>query len=124
MVFVESLVEVVDNSGGKQGRCIRILTPISVFCRRPGTLGNYILISLRRLLLFKKVKKSSIYKGLIVRTLRIVKRSVGLLNFDRSAIVLLNRKNEPLGSRIKGSIGKEIRENNITKVISLALGII
>jgi large subunit ribosomal protein L14 len=124
MIFVESLVDVVDNSGGKQGKCIRILTPITLVCRRPGFLGNYILISLRKLLLHKKVKKSSIYKGLIVRTLNIVKRAVGFLQFDKNAIILINKKNEPLGSRIKGVIGKEIRDFNISKVVSLSIGLI
>lgn len=124
MLFVETIVDIVDNSGGKQGKCIRILTPISLICRRSGTIGNYILITLRKVIFFKKVKKGSIYKGLIIRTRKTVERSIGFLRFDKNAVILLNKKNEPLGSRVKGVLGKEIREFKNTKVLSLALGLL
>jgi large subunit ribosomal protein L14 len=123
MIFVESLVDIVDNSGGKQGKCIRILSPISLVCRRPGIIGNFVLIVLRKITLIRKVKKGSIYKALIVRICKIVERSIGFLNFDQNAVVLLNKKNEPLGSRIKGLLGKETRENKTVKVVSLAFGL-
>jgi large subunit ribosomal protein L14 len=124
MIFVESIIDIADNSGGKQGKCIRILTPISLICRRPGVLGNYILLTLRKIILLKKVKKGSIYKGLIIRTLKIVERAIGYLKFDKNAVVLLNKKNEPLGSRVKGIIGKEVRETKNSKVVTLALGLL
>jgi large subunit ribosomal protein L14 len=124
MIFVESLLEIVDNSGGKQGRCIRVLTPVSLNCKRPGLLGNFILITVRKILIIKKVKKGNIYKGLIVRTSKIVERSIGFLKFDKNSIILLNKKNEPIGSRIKGILGKETRENKNVKITSLATGII
>lgn len=124
MIFVESLVEIVDNSGGKQGKCIRVLTPRSSVGRRPAVLGNFVLIAMRRVLAMKKIKKGSIYKGLIVRTVKIVERSIGFLKFDHNAVILLNKKNEPLGSRIRGVLGKETRENRNVKISSLALGLI
>ncbi len=124
MIFVESILDVVDNSGGKQGKCIRILTPISLVCRRPGLLGNYILVTLRKVITLKKVKKGSIYKGLIIRTVKIVERAIGFLKFDKNAVILLNKKNEPLGSRIKGILGKEVREMKNTKVVTLASGLL
>jgi large subunit ribosomal protein L14 len=124
MIFVESILEVVDNSGGKQGKCIRVLTPISLTCRRFGTLGNYILLTLRKVIPLKKVKKGSIYKGLIIRTIRLVERSIGFLQFDKNSAILLNKKNEPIGSRIKGLLGKEVRETKNSKVITLAAGLL
>lgn len=124
MIFVESILEVVDNSGGKQGKCIRILSPVTLRCKVPGVLGSFVLVSLRKVLPLRKVKKGCIYKGLIVRTRKVVRRVIGYLKFDSNAVVLLNKKNEPLGSRIKGVLGKETRELKNAKVVSLALGII
>jgi large subunit ribosomal protein L14 len=124
MIFVESLIDIVDNSGGKQGKCIRVLTPLSIICRRPGTIGNFVLVAMQKIFIMKKIKKGSIYKGLIVRTLKIIERSIGFLKFDQNAIILLNKKNEPIGSRIKGILGKETRENRNVKIVSLSLGLI
>ena len=42
------------------------------------------------------------------------------LRFDSNAVVLLDEKNEPRGTRIFGPVARELREKNFMKIISLA----
>ena len=40
--------------------------------------------------------------------------------FDKNAAVLINDKNEPRGTRIFGSVARELREKKFMKIVSLA----
>ena len=42
------------------------------------------------------------------------------VRFDSNAIVLLDEKNEPRGTRIFGAVARELREKNFMKIVSLA----
>jgi large subunit ribosomal protein L14 len=42
------------------------------------------------------------------------------IRFDDNAAVLLNKDNNPRGSRIFGPIAREIRDANFMKIVSLA----
>jgi len=42
------------------------------------------------------------------------------IRFDENAAVVLTDKNNPKGSRIFGPVARELREQNFTKIISLA----
>jgi hypothetical protein len=44
--------------------------------------------------------------------------------FDQNARVLLNKENNPRGSRIFGPVSREVRHNNFTKIISLATEVV
>jgi large subunit ribosomal protein L14 len=124
MIFVETYLRISDNSGGKICQCIKVLSPVSLKSKIGGTIGSFILVTLKKVLPLKKVKKGSIYKGLIIRVKKTVNRVIGYLSFDINSIVLLNKKNEPFGSRINGILGKEIRELKQGRLVSLSSGLL
>lgn len=50
-----------------------------------------------------------------------MRRSDGsLIKFDGNAVVILNNKHEPIGTRIFGPVTRELRNTNFMKIISLA----
>jgi large subunit ribosomal protein L14 len=62
-----------------------------------------------------------VYNAVIVRTRKGVRRSDGsLIRFDGNAVVMLNSKLEPIGTRIFGPVTRELRAGKFMKIISLA----
>lgn len=117
MIYTGTILHVCDNSGVKLAKCLKILT------RRPrsyGKVGDIIIINIQRLKLFSKIKKKEIYKAVIVRIKKKIKRIDGsYINFGKNSIILLNNKGIPIGSRIFGPVSKELRIKKHLKLISL-----
>jgi large subunit ribosomal protein L14 len=68
-----------------------------------------------------QVKKGEVMRAVIVRTAKEVRRPDGsAIRFDRNAAVLINRQNEPIGTRIFGPVTRELRAKKFMKIISLA----
>ena len=66
-------------------------------------------------------KKARVVKGVVVRTKRPTARPDGsYVRFDRNAVVLIDDKKEPKGTRIFGAVARELREKGYMKIISLA----
>jgi large subunit ribosomal protein L14 len=42
------------------------------------------------------------------------------LRFDRNAIVIIDDKDNPRGTRVFGPVARELRDKNFNKIISLA----
>ena len=60
-------------------------------------------------------------KAVVVRTKYPTRRPDGsYVRFDSNAVVLLDEKNEPRGTRIFGAVARELREMNFMKIVSLA----
>ena len=67
------------------------------------------------------VKKSDIVRAVIVRTRKNVRRINGTsIRFDENAAVIINKENNPRGTRVFGPVARELRDGNFTKIISLA----
>ena len=67
------------------------------------------------------VKRSDIVRAVVVRTRKTLRRSDGLLiRFDDNAAVLINKDNNPRGTRVFGPIAREIRDKDFTRIASLA----
>ena len=61
------------------------------------------------------------HRAVIVRTAKEIRRADGsAIRFDRNAAVLLNKQNEPIGTRIFGPVTRELRGRSFMKIISLA----
>ena len=68
-----------------------------------------------------KVKKGDVHQAVIVRTSFAVRRPDGsAIRFDRNAAVLINKQQEPIGTRIFGPVVRELRARKFMKIISLA----
>jgi large subunit ribosomal protein L14 len=67
------------------------------------------------------VKKGEVVNAVIVRTRQAIRRSDGsYLKFDSNAIVIIDKENNPRGTRIFGPVARELREKRFMKIISLA----
>lgn len=68
-----------------------------------------------------KVKKGQVMTAVVVRTRHGVRRADGsIIRFDGNAAVLLNNKQEPIGTRIFGPVTRELRTEKFMKIVSLA----
>jgi len=62
-----------------------------------------------------------VVRAVIVRTKQPVRRQDGsCLRFDNNAIVIVDKDQNPRGTRIFGPVARELREKNFMKIISLA----
>ena len=60
-------------------------------------------------------------QAVIVRTKKEVRRRDGsYIRFDDNAAVIIDRQGEPVGTRVFGPVGRELRERKFMKIISLA----
>jgi len=118
MIQSESRLKVADNSGAKEVMCIKVLGGTR---KRYATIGDVIVVSVKDAVPHTKVKKGDVFKAVIVRTRKEVRRKDGsYIRFDENAAVLLNNQLEPIGTRIFGPVARELRQKNFMKIISLA----
>jgi large subunit ribosomal protein L14 len=117
MLQQESRLKVADNSGAKEVLCIRVLGGTG---KRYASIGDTIVVTVKRALPSGGVKKGTVSKALVVRTTKEIRRPDGsYIRFDDNACVLLNEGGEMRGTRIFGPVAREVRAKNM-KVVSLA----
>ena len=79
------------------------------------------IVSIREAIPGAKVKKGEVARAVIVRTKRELARPDGsFIKFDGNSAVLINKENEPIGTRIFGPVARELRAKRFMKIISLA----
>jgi large subunit ribosomal protein L14 len=118
MVQTTSTLDVADNSGAKKIMCIRVLGGTK---RKYASLGDIIIVSIKEAIPNAKVKKGEIARAVIVRTKKEVSRPDGsYIRFDANSAVLVDKDNEPVGTRIFGPVARELRAKRFMKIISLA----
>ena len=118
MIQMQSNLEVADNSGARRVQCIKVLGGTG---RRSAGVGDVVVVSVKEAIPRGRVKKGDVYRAVIVRTAKEVRRDDGTsIRFDRNAAVLLNKQNEPIGTRIFGPVTRELRSRNFMKIVSLA----
>jgi len=67
------------------------------------------------------IKRSDVVKAIIVRTKKTIRRQDGMyIRFDDNAAVIVNPENNPRGTRVFGPVAREIRDKNLSKIVSLA----
>ena len=127
MVFSGSFLNVSDNSGGTIVKCIKVYGPKK---HQFGGIGDVILVSIRKYIPIqrqktqinkkKKVIKSQIYKGVIVRVKHWTRRKGEIVSFGDNAVVLLKNENNFLFTRVFGPVGMELRKKGWSKILLLA----
>jgi large subunit ribosomal protein L14 len=118
MVQTTTTLDVADNSGAKKLMCIRVLGGTK---RKYASLGDVIVVSIKEAIPNAKVKKGDVAKAVIVRTRKEVSRQDGsYIRFDVNSAVLVDKDNEPIGTRIFGPVARELRAKKFMKIISLA----
>ncbi|SFR62372.1 50S ribosomal protein L14 [Thiomicrospira sp. ALE5] len=118
MIQMQTILDVADNSGAKRVQCIKVLGGSK---RRYASVGDVIKVSIKEAAPRGKVKKGDVYNAVVVRTAKGVRRPDGsLIRFDGNAAVILNSKQEPIGTRIFGPVTRELRTEKFMKIVSLA----
>ena len=118
MIQMQTVLDVADNTGARAVMCIKVLGGSK---RRYAHIGDVIKVSIKDAIPRGKVKKGEVYDAVVVRTAFGVRRPDGsLIRFDGNAAVLLNNKQEPIGTRIFGPVTRELRTEKFMKIVSLA----
>ena len=118
MIQMSTMLDVADNSGAKRIAAILLVGGAN---GRYARLGDVITASVKEALPQGTVKKGQVVRAVIVRTKREVRRRDGsYIRFDRNAAVLVDKNNEPIGTRVFGPVARELRERRFMKIISLA----
>ena len=118
MIQMQTKLDVADNSGARLLQCIKVLGGSK---RKTASVGDVIVVAIKEAIPRGRVKKGDVHRAVIVRTAKEVKRTDGTcIRFDKNAAVLVNKSNEPIGTRIFGPVTRELRGKKFMKIISLA----
>lgn len=118
MIQQESRLKVCDNSGAKEILCIRVLGGTR---RRYARVGDIIVATVKDASPTGTVRKKSVVKAVVVRTVNKIKRKDGsTIAFDDNAAVIIGDDKQPRATRVFGPIPRELRELGYAKIVSLA----
>ena len=118
MIQMQTCLDVADNSGARKVMCIKVLGGSH---RRYANIGDIIKVSVKEAIPRGRVKKGEVYNAVVVRTRKGVRRNDGsAIRFDGNAAVMLNNQHQPIGTRIFGTVTRELRTEKFMKIISLA----
>ena len=118
MLQMESLVQVADNTGARTAKMIGVIGKSGA---DQAHIGDIITCHIRESIPTASVKKGTVVKAVVVRTAAPIRRDDGsVLRFDTNAVVVIDKDNNPRGTRIFGPVARELREKEYTKILSLA----
>ncbi len=118
MIQMQTQLDVADNSGARRVQCIKVLGGSK---RKTAGVGDVIKVSVKEAIPRGRVKKGDVHRAVIVRTAKEICRPDGTsIRFDSNSAVLLNKQDEPIGTRIFGPVTRELRARNFMKIVSLA----
>ena len=115
MIQQETILQVADNSGAKTVKCIKVL---GGYKKKYAKLGDIIVISVQELRnkarITSKVKKGEIYKALVIRTKKSIKKKDGTTLYsskktkNNNAVTLINKKGNPMETHHSISLHREL----------------
>ena len=118
MIQMQTYLDVADNSGAKKAMCIKVLGGSH---RRYAHVGDIIVVAIKKATPTSEVKQKAVCKAVIVRTAAPIRREDGsVVSFDSNAIVLIDKDENPVGTRVFGPVARELRGRNFMKIVSLA----
>ena len=117
MIQMRSILDIADNTGARRASMIGKIGHPSRYAH----VGDIITINIKESSTDATVKKGEVVKAVIVRTKFPIRRDDGsVLRFDSNAIVVIDKDQNPRGTRIFGPVARELRDKNFMKIISLA----
>ena len=118
MIQQETRLKVADNTGAKEILCFKVLGGSK---RKYASIGDQIVVTVKKALPGGMVKKGEVHRAVVVRTRKEVNRKDGSrIRFDENAAVLLNSAGEPRGTRIFGPVARELRDVGFMRIVSMA----
>lgn len=118
MIQQETRLKVADNTGARELLVIKVSGGSR---RRYAGLGDIIVCAVKSAIPNATVKKGDVVRAVVVRTTKEYGRRDGsYIRFDENAAVILDKDNNPRGTRIFGPVARELRESGFMKIVSLA----
>ncbi len=118
MIQMQTMLSIADNSGAKKVMCIKVLGGSK---RKYASVGDVVVVTVKEAIPNGKVKKGDILRAIIVRTAKEIGRPDGTyIRFDDNSAVLVDKQDEPIGTRIFGPVARELRGKRFMKIVSLA----
>lgn len=126
MIQHNTILKVIDNSGAKKVKCIKIF---GGFKRKFAKLGNIIVVSIKELRnkskITSKVSKGEVYKAIILKTKKkFFQKDGSNFCFNENSVSLINKQNKFVSTRILGPISKKFKVIKILKLVSISFGFI
>jgi len=124
MIQNRTVLKVIDNSGAKYVRCLKVLNK-----KKVGYLGDLIIVSVLSLRRGRgrkiRVKRKDLCLGLIA-SIKYKHRRFGghYIQSKENSVILLNRQKKPIGNRVFGLVFKELRLKKKFKTLSLSSKVI
>jgi large subunit ribosomal protein L14 len=117
MIQPQTYLTVADNTGAKKLMCIRVLGGNKKYAK----VGDTIIGVVKEANPNMAIKRSDVVRAVIVRTKKAIRRKDGTsIRFDDNAAVIINTEKNPRGTRIFGPVAREIRDQDFSKIVSLA----
>ncbi|KAG7291146.1 hypothetical protein NEMBOFW57_001157 [Staphylotrichum longicolle] len=126
MIQLKTMLNCIDNSGAAIVECAMVVGQ-----KRHASIGDRIVVVVQKQRGAQaegmasssgpKVKRGDIRHAIVVRTKQRVQRRDGsVVRFDDNACVLINKSGDPIGSRINGVVGQELRKKKWSRILSMA----
>lgn len=130
MIQLKTYLNCIDNSGAAIVECVKVMR-----MKRHAKIGDKIIVVVQKQRNFNetgpgssvgtsaanKVRRGDIRHAVVVRTAKKLQREDGsVVKFDDNACVLINKAGEPIGTRLNGVVGVELRKMKWSKILSLA----
>ena len=118
MIRSETILKVADNSGARKILCI---TPLGGGVGQTASIGDVISASVKEADPESKIPKGKVVRAVSVRAKKEFRRRDGsYIRFDENAAVIIDAQGEPIGTRVFGPVGRELRDRKFMKIVSLA----
>lgn len=115
MIQVQTWLKTIDNSGARFVECIHT---IGGFNRKYAYPGDFVLVSVKRLRLVRKVKVGQIHLALVTRTRKSVHFKDGTYSgSEKNIVLLINRKKRVLGTRVFGWVSRKLRRKKFLRIL-------
>lgn len=120
---INTRFKVIDNSGAFYVKCIKVYSKSKEI-----KIGDILLVSVRKVNTKnkkRKISKGQLVKAVVVRLVNKTRKRGGYISFEDNAVILLNNKLLPLGTRILGTISSELYfYAKFNKILSMSTYII
>lgn len=117
MVQLRTKRKVVDNSGVREVRCIQV----KASKKAEGKIGKRVVASVTKVRPGSTWKRGDLVNGVRVMVKKERKRQGGRwVRQNENAVVLLNKKGEPRGTRVRGLVPVELRRRGYGKLVSMS----
>ncbi len=117
MIRPQSILQITDNSGARRVATITVLGQ----SKKTAGVGDIVTAAVKEASPDGVVKKGDVVRCVIVRTVAPIRRPDGsYLRFDHNAAVIIDDNGNPRGTRIFGTVARELRDKQFMRIVSLA----